>query len=524
MTATGEAPEIDASIGGFAREVLDAVAAFVLVLDTEGRIVEVNEATARLVGRRREELLGRVAWDALQRPPAARSLAASFFERALQQEFPLVHERLLVSPDGTARMIRWCGVALRDGQGRVRHVVATGQDVTEARTASRAEAEQLHLLHTLIDTIPAPIFYKDAQGIYLGCNAAFAEMLGRRREEIVGRTVHESFPPEFAARFEAQDQALFRQPGVQTYEARIRHADGSDRDVVFYKATWESTEGSPFGLVGVMLDITERKHAERALEEAHAALEDRVAARTAELAITRDAAEAADRAKGEFLNIASHELRTPLTLLRLALQRAERELRAGMPIQLAAVERMDRHVRRLVRLATELLEAARLERGTLDLQCAEADLGALLAGVVDDFRALASDRAIELHLPEQPIVAVVDEERLAQVIANLIDNALKYGARGGPVEVTLRSGAGEAVLEVADHGPGIPPEEQGLVFLRYFRQGSGSHLPGLGLGLHISRELVERHGGTIAYEAPEAGGSRFVVRLPIRAPQATAGA
>ena len=513
---TGVSESNGLPIGGFAREVLDSLPTLVVVLGPDGRIVEINRTAARLIGRQREELLGTLAWEAVQGPAIGEDARTLFFQRLPHGPFPARYDRLLVSPDGSKRMIRWFGEAIRDENGALRHVVATGQDITETLRATRAEAEQLRLLQTLIDTIPAPIFYKNARGIYLGCNRAFEEMVGKGRLEIVGRTVREVVAPPCAARFEEADQALFRQPGVQTYEARIRFADGSDRDVVFYKATWESVDGMPFGLVGVILDITARKEAERALGEAHAELEARVAARTAELEATKEAAEVADRAKGAFLNIASHELRTPLTSLRLALQRAERELRAGVPVRLGTLERMDRHVRRLVRLSAELLEASRLERGTLELRCAEEEIGALLRTVIEDFQVMAPDRAIFLRLPEQRVAATVDGERLAQAIANLIDNALKYSAPHEPVGVALRTEGDEGVIEVADRGPGIPPEESERLFAPYFRLGSAANLPGLGLGLTIARQIVERHGGTIAYEAPAEGGSRFVVRLPLR--------
>lgn len=113
---------------------------------------------------------------------------------------------------------------------------------------------------TLLETIPAPIFFKDAQGLYLGCNGAFVDQLGRPREEIVGRTVHQIAPRELADIYLQQDQELFDNPGIQVYESRLPHADGSLHDVIFRKATFRGADGRVGGLVGVIFDITDRKH------------------------------------------------------------------------------------------------------------------------------------------------------------------------------------------------------------------------------------------------------------------------
>ena len=133
--------------------------------------------------------------------------------------------------------------------------------------AERALAEQSWFFQHLIDTIPSPIFHKNVDGIYLGCNKALGDFLGLPKEEIVGKSVYDVYPKDLADKYHEMDSALFRQPGVQIYDAAMWHADGTRHDVTFYKATYSTLDGTLAGLVGVMIDISGRKRAEAALRE-----------------------------------------------------------------------------------------------------------------------------------------------------------------------------------------------------------------------------------------------------------------
>ncbi|HEY6871997.1 MAG TPA: PAS domain S-box protein [Geobacteraceae bacterium] len=137
--------------------------------------------------------------------------------------------------------------------------------VTDRKRVEEEQRQQLHLLQTLIDAIPGPVFYKDTDGAYLGCNTAFETYTGLTKAEIVGKTVFQLFPEELASVYFEADHALLHRPGVQCYEAKVLFAEGTLRDVMFYKASFMNIDGSLGGLVGTLLDITERKKTEDAL-------------------------------------------------------------------------------------------------------------------------------------------------------------------------------------------------------------------------------------------------------------------
>ncbi len=153
-------------------------------------------------------------------------------------------------------------------------IVAIYDDVTERELAARKLREHAEFVETLLDTIPSPVFYKDAEGIYMGCNKAFEEFFGRSRDEIVGKGVYAISPEDVARKYAEKDDELFRHPGRQIYDWRVARKNGEIRDVVFYKGTFEDAQGAVAGIIGVVLDTTERAQAERRLREAH----DRLAA------------------------------------------------------------------------------------------------------------------------------------------------------------------------------------------------------------------------------------------------------
>ena len=244
-------------------------------------------------------------------------------------------------------------------------------------------------------------------------------------------------------------------------------------------------------------------------EEAHALTE-----------AARASAEAEVQARGEFLSVAAHELRTPVTSVRgyaqLLLRKCSQS-QAYDPAKLVrALQAIDQQSDRLTRLVAQLLDISRIQAGTLDLEPAPVDLSALVEDVAALHRAMHTHPLTVIAAPDVQVIA--DALRLEQVLVNLLDNAVKYSVDDLPIELSVSLAAdgsdGGAEITVRDRGIGIPAEHQHHVFERFYQVNGSVHSGGMGLGLYISRQIVEAHGGTIAVQTPEGGGTRFVVRLP----------
>jgi PAS domain S-box-containing protein len=223
-------------------------------------------------------------------------------------------------------------------------------------------------------------------------------------------------------------------------------------------------------------------------------------------------------ARDEFLSIASHELRTPITALRLGIQRLFRLARGGAEPSWKTVsgslEGVERQGRRLTLLIDSLLDVARLQSHRIQLDLDAVDLSEVVRDVVAQLGSLLARTHTPLSLrAETPVVGQWDRFRLEQVVTNLLDNAIKYGA-AALIEVTVAIQDGSAMLTLRDRGIGIPPERLPFIFGRFERAVSSRHYGGLGLGLYIVRQIVELHGGFIQVESTPGQGSTFTVRLP----------
>ena len=229
--------------------------------------------------------------------------------------------------------------------------------------------------------------------------------------------------------------------------------------------------------------------------------------------------------RDEFMSMVVHELRTPLSVLAMEVRVRQHQIAAEnatffAPENLSRMfERDQRQVRSLTRLIDDMLDVSQIQHGKLSIRRARCDLSAMLRRVVSEVQGQRSDVPITLKADCVDLVGDWDEFRLEQVVVNLLTNALRYGA-GKPIRVELSQLPGAAAIRVSDEGVGIAPEDRTRVFEQFVRVGDRLRTPGLGLGLYITKQLVEAHGGTISVESALGEGSTFTVALP--APSAEA--
>ena len=228
------------------------------------------------------------------------------------------------------------------------------------------------------------------------------------------------------------------------------------------------------------------------------------------------------RARGEFLTVASHELHTPVTSLMLAVQSLRRVAPSGRPLDPQSMDRLleiaERQGARLTKLVDDLLDVSRLEERQMQLDLTDVDLGALAREVVERFDSDLVRSQCPISLKDDArVVGRWDRSRLDRVVTNLLSNAIKFGP-GKPIELEVGSERGVAWLAVRDHGIGIDQAACVRIFGRFERAVSERHYGGLGLGLYISRRIVEDHGGSIRCESQPRVGATFTIELPCARP------
>ncbi len=223
-----------------------------------------------------------------------------------------------------------------------------------------------------------------------------------------------------------------------------------------------------------------------------------------------------EAARRSFVATASHELRTPLTMLQGTMELLDEDLRNGLDITDAQEQVMSarRELRRLSALASELLDLSRLD-AAVQLRSEPVELGELARAVAAEFDLRASERDVRVAVapPAEPAWARGDPAACARVVRILLDNALRYAPRGEPVTVGVESADGRVTVEVADRGPGVPPDERDRIFERFHRGREAGEEAGFGLGLAIGRELAELMGGSLTLAGADAG-ARFRLTLP----------
>ncbi len=230
-----------------------------------------------------------------------------------------------------------------------------------------------------------------------------------------------------------------------------------------------------------------------------------------------DAAQEGLRVRDEFLSTAAHELKTPISVIKGYVELVRRRITTGRPLHEPQVlEVLERQCNRLTRLIQDFLDVARAEYGRLELRCEQCDLAELVRAVVERMQATTARHRLDLQIAATATIEV-DRDRIEQVLENLLSNAIKYSPGGGTIWVTAAVQEGEAIVSVRDEGIGIPADRQDRLFERFYRAHAGTPADygGMGIGLHLSREIIARHSGRIWFSSAEGEGSTFSFSIPV---------
>ncbi len=253
----------------FQENVIANATVWISVLAPDGTILVWNDAAEAISGYKKSDVVGkRTIWKQLYPNPEYRRNVTAEITRIIDRDNYLENvETVIRCENGAVRTIVWNTRSMRDPAGTVTGYIAIGRDVTPQKEAERRAGESSQFLETMIDTLPMPIFFKDRDGRYVGCNPPFEQYIGITRDQLMGKTVYDISPKDLADRYAAADRKVLENPAPQRYETQVQYADGSRHDVIFYKAPYYNQDGSVAGLIGAFLDITERKQMETALRE-----------------------------------------------------------------------------------------------------------------------------------------------------------------------------------------------------------------------------------------------------------------
>lgn len=379
-------------------------------------------------------------------------------------------------------------------------------NVEEITLESKSGSDGLvSLLSAIVDSSHDAIVSKTLDGIITSWNRAAERMFGYTAAEAIGQSIRMIIPPERQSEEDYVLSRIRRGEGVDHFETVRQTKDGRRLEISLTISPIRNARGVVVGASKIARDITASKRMEREREE----LLERE--RT-----TREELAEALAARDEFIAVAAHELRNPLNVLVLTLQLLHRvsEANAGSAQIGNLIEKSRAQLARLSGLIDRLLDVTRIRAGSFDLYRETFDLSALIGDVANRFAIEHSDVPILLEV-EPCIEGNWDRLRIDQAITNLISNAIKYGVRK-PIVVSASTSGDRAVVSVRDEGIGISPEDLGRVFERFERITTRSGSKGLGLGLWITKRIVEAHGGTVLAESEPGKGSTFTMRLPLR--------
>ena len=477
----------------FFTSVINALPDPVLVKDENHRTIAVNEAHCRLAGLTAAQILRVDGIDPT--PPDELAIYHAHDDRVLASSGPVENESLLTAADGVRHVISSKKVAHRLPSGK-RIIIGTLRDITERKQIEAQLQHEQALLRHLLDTIPDPIFYKDRQGIYLGCNRAFEALTGCKAQDIIGKTPGDLFHG-VAEAFVTQDHLVLEEQRTLRVEQSVTYPDGHQALLDTLLTPFHAPDGALLGLLGISRDITERKAAEEALRSA------------------KEAAESANQTKSTFLSTMTHELRTPMNgVLGLTGLLLDTELN---PEQLDLVNTIRVSGDTLLALINDILDFSKIEANKLELEIHNFNLRHCIEESLDLVASQATAKGLTLaYLVDPGIPAQIEQDstRVRQILANLLSNAVKFTEQG---EIVVRvqgrphATGWELHFYVQDSGMGIPADHLGMLFESFSQLDASTtrRFGGTGLGLAISKRLAELMGGVMWVESEVGRGSTF---------------
>jgi len=496
------------------RRVVEASPSALVMTDQEGRIVLVNARTEQVFGYSREEILGQPVEMLIPKHFRANHIGhgAGYHHASQVRAMCSGLELYGLRKDGSRFPVLWSAAPLRDAQGNAQGVVCLAQDITEINRAKEDLSDSLALRQGMLTAALDCVVAIDRGGRIIEFNAAAERTFGYRREDAIGRQMAGLIIPPRYREAHAAGFKRFLDTGHSSIQGKRIEMPALRADATEFPAELTVTAVSLKGttvFIAYLRDITARKAAEAALVAA------------------KEEAEFASRAKSEFLSQMSHELRTPLNAVMGFAQMLQLDRdRTLSERQKEYCQDILRGGHNLLELINELLDLSRIETGQVRLSVERVAVGDVLAQIRATMNPLAIEAGVRLELSQAAGVPDVraDDLRLRQILLNLVSNAIKYNQKGGSVLMTALAAPADRVrIIIADTGVGIAREQQDKLFTPFNRLGAEyTAIEGTGIGLALSKKLVEAMDGTIGFTSKPGEGSTFWIELPAETAEAPA--
>jgi PAS domain S-box-containing protein len=488
----------------------------IFMLDPSGRVLTWNTGAQRIKGYQEAEIIGQ-HFSRFYPPEALQRGLPDHELRVAAAEGRFEDEGWRVRKDGS---LFWASVvitSLRGHSGKLRGFAKVTRDLTQRRAQEEAVRQSEEHFRLLVEGVSDyAIFMLDANGYVMTWNSGARRIKGYIADEIIGQHFSKFYPADAVESGwpEHELQVAIEHGRFVENGWRVRK-DGSRFWANVVITALRDDSGRLRGFAKLTRDLSERERAEAA--EVHGKQREELleAERSARIAAQRAA-----RMKDEFLATLSHELRTPLNAILGWTQLLQRQGKPKPDDFQRALEVIDRNARAQVQLIEDLLDLSRIMAGRIRLDVRETDLGGVVREAIESVEPAAQAKGIAIHRPSDYPFALVsgDPGRLQQVIWNLLSNAIKFTSNGGRVQVSVRRANSHIEISISDTGIGISASFLPHVFDRFSQQDSSAtrNYRGLGLGLAISKQLVELHGGSLHADSPGEGqGATFTMSLPI---------
>ena len=508
MTARRQAEELLRQQRELLQVTLSSIGDAVIATDVQGRITFLNSMAQSITGWGNEavgepvhevfRIMNEQTHEVVENP-ALKAMSAGVI-------IGLANHTVLVSKDGNEIPIDDSGAPIRDVDGKVRGAVLIFRDVTERRKSDRAQG----LLAEIVQSSDDAIVSKSLDGIIRSWNEGAEKLFGYSENEVLGQSITIIVPPERLGEEQSILETLRRGDRIEHFETIRLTKDGRRVPISLTVSPVKNRAGEIIGASKIARDISQQKVIEQERE--------RLLVREQQL---RTEAQAASKLKDEFLATVSHELRTPLNAI-LGWGTMLRQREVSPDVLKSGIASIERNARFQAQLIEDLLDVSRIISGKMQLDIKPIEITPIIKSVIESLRPAAEAKQIRLEMTIDPLADRLraDESRLQQIIWNLLSNSVKFTDKGGLIEIGIRRNESATEIVVTDNGQGISEGFLPFVFDR-FQQADSSITRkhgGLGLGLAISRHLVELHGGTIEASSPGEGrGSTFKVRLPLAA-------